>query len=201
MRAAFFRANKSKKRIDVLRETFARLLADDRFIQLLASEGVDTVPRAISRPSSHIMEFQDQNFCVNLRRTALKLLSEDATSRRTRELFHKLTAARREEAAEIIILVNDPSEYFARALVAASPASGLRRQSRKHVYGASPDVLSSMIAEGAYIHQSARQSFAAFGNNALALVTLECFRRRLAHKPAVVSWLEQYDRLAFDVLT
>ncbi len=200
MRSAFARANAAHIRIDALRDALTRLLMDARFVRLLVLEGVTTVPSAVYGPARDVVQKGEQNFREKIRKAALGLLSGDATNRRARELLDKLRAAWRVEAAEIIVLVNDPSEYFARALVAATPARGLLEQSRKHTRGAWPRELKSMTAERAYIHREAKRAFATFGRDALDVVALESFARRLATTPAVVAWLEGHDREALRTL-
>lgn len=200
MRAAFARANAAALRINMLRDTLTSLLSDAGFVRLLAVEGVHTVPRALYRPERYIVQTGEQKFREKLRKAALELLSGEATNRHARDLLEMLAPAWRVQAAEIIILVNDPSEYFTRALVVTTPARGHLEQPR-NPHGSRPREIKWMLAERAYIYQEARRAFASFGRNALDLAAVESFARRLAATPAVVAWLECHGKEALRTLS
>jgi len=200
LRSAFARAHAANMRLNALRDRLAPLLLDAPFVRVLALEGMGTVPKAVYRPVCDIVQKEEQSFCQNLRKLALDLLTGDATNRRARDLFGKLAEAWRVQGAELAVLANDASEYFARALVAATPASGFLEPSRRHTRGARSRELRSMIAERAYIHREARRVFASLGRHALDLVAVESFVRRLTATPAVVAWLNQHDREALHCL-
>ena len=112
----------------------------------------------------------------------------------------KLTDRARVEAAEMIIIVNDPSEQFARALVAATPLSGLQNPCHKHIYGADAKRMKRLVAERKILLGEAKQTFASAGRNALDLVAVEGFARRLLATQCVASWLEASNRAALSTL-
>ena len=95
-----------------------------------------------------------------------------------------------------MVLLGDPSEVQLRALVAASPLSGRTKRPRKHIYGASPKELELIINECAYIYRETRRALVEFRHDALDLLALEAFVRRLLASPSVVGWLERHDMSA-----
>jgi DNA invertase Pin-like site-specific DNA recombinase len=200
MRVAFARADATRARVDELRGTLVRLLLNGRFVRLLASEGVGTVPRAAYRASHHSRRKAAQKFRDDLRKEALDLLSGDELSRRARALLDKLVDAWRVEAAELMVLVNDLTEYFARALVVATPPQGLLEPPRFRAFGARLRRLKALRAEREYMHREGKRSLAAYGRDALDLIVVQSFVRRLMATPAVVAWLERHDRNALQSL-
>jgi len=140
-------------------------------------------------------------FRRQLREKALALLADEGLARRVRSLLAKIDEKRRAEAAEMIILANDSSEAFARALVFATPVLGLQELRRKHVVGASVRRLKFMRQERDFLLRRAKPVFAAFGRNALDLIAVESFVRRLIARPGVVAWLKLHDRQAFQILS
>lgn len=201
MRAAIGRADAVASRIDVLRETLTRLMMDTGFVGTLAREGIETAPYALGRVERHISEVDERGFRKHLREAALGFLADKGMAPRVRRLLAKLNEKCRAEAAEMIIIASDTSEHFARALVAATPVRGLRDLSRKHVYGAEPQQLKSMVAERDFLLRNSKPAFAALRRNALDLVAVESFARRLIAMPSVVAWLKLHDRRAFHVLS
>ena len=140
-------------------------------------------------------------FRRQLRQQALVFLSDERLAPRVRRLLAKLNERWRAEAAEIMILANDMSEPFARALVAATPAPGLQGLRRSRTYNADPQRHRAMTAERDYLLRKAKPAFASFGRNALDLVAVEAFVRRLIAMPTVVAWLELQDRNTFHILS
>lgn len=201
MREAINRATAVAVRLDVLRQTLARVVIEPSLLEILAAEGVDTVPYALSCPERHIAEAGERNYRARLRENALNLLRSGGLSRRARTVLDKLNDTSRAEAAELIILANDVTEEFARALVAATPVRSLRDASRKHIYGADPRRLKSMVAEREHLLRRARPAFASFGRNVLDLVAVEAFGRRLMALRSVVMWLTRHDKDALCVLS
>jgi DNA invertase Pin-like site-specific DNA recombinase len=201
MRAAFSRADSAARRAVTLRGTLNRLLLDAEFGPLLAAEGISSVPSALWPPSRGFVLKEQQSFRDGLRTAALDLLTGEATSRRTRELLDKLAEGWRVEAAEIIVLVNDASDYLARALLIATPACGRLQEPRYRPSGVQQRKLNSMAAERAYIHEGGVNALASYGRNALDLVALEAFARQLAATMAVVTWMEGHDREALRTLS
>lgn len=194
MRDAINRANAVALRLDVLRQTLARAAMEPKLIKILAEEGVDSAPYALRQPERHIVESSERNYRARLRDDALDLLGNGGLPSRACSVLSKLNDTSRAEAAEFIILANDMTEEFARALVAATPVRGLRDPSRKHIYGADPRRLKLMVAEREHLLRKARLAFASFGRNALDLVAVEAFARRLMGIRSVVAWLTRHDK-------
>lgn len=140
-----------------------------------------------------------KEFDAWLRDQALALLS-GSWSRRARILLRKLTPERSVEAAELMVLIGDPSEEQLRALVAASPLSGRIDRPRKHIYGACPKELELITVESAYIYQESKRALAEFGHDTLDILALEAFVRRLLASPTVIGWLERHDMNALKAL-
>lgn len=199
LREAIVKADAVQACLGALRHTLAGLLIDARFVRVLALQEVGTVPQAAFERDNAMQE-QARVFQSQLRKQALDLLSGDGLSRRARSLLEKLAPARRIEAAEIMVLVNDPTEYHARALVAATPVNMLIRRPRKHIYGARPRELKTIVDESAYTYREAKRSLASFGRGALDLIALAAFARRLLAMPSVVGWLERHNRKALSDL-
>jgi hypothetical protein len=194
MRDAINRATAVALRLDMLRQTLARVVLDPNLREILRAEGIETAPYALRHPERHIEESGERFYRAHLRETALDLLGNGGLSRRARAVLDKINDPFRTEAAELIILVNDMTEEFARALVAATPVRGLLDTSRKHIYGADPRRLKSMVAEREHLLRMAKPAFASFGRNALDLVAVEAFARRLMAIRSVVTWLTRHDK-------
>lgn len=200
MRTAFARAATTTYRLEVLRDALTRLLLDEEFIRLLGSEGVGSVPIAAYRPSHHSTQKAEQKFRDDLGEEALNLLSSGTLSRRTRALLEKLGDAWRLEAAELILLTNDPTDYFTRALVVATPPEGLLEQPRYRALGGRLQRLKVFRAEREYMLRQAKRTFATFDRDALDLTVVEAFARRLVGTPAITAWLEEHQREALHML-
>lgn len=181
-------------RLEMLRQTLARVVRDPNLREILRAEGIKTAPYALRHPERHIEESSERFYRAHLREAALGLLGNGGLSRRTRMVLAKLNDRSRTEAVELIILVNDMTEEFARALVAATPARELRDASRKHIYGANPRRLKSMVAERKRLLRLTKPAFASFSRNALDLVAVESFARRLMAIRSVVTWLTRHDK-------
>jgi hypothetical protein len=108
-------------------------------------------------------------------------------------MLDKLAGEWRVEAAEIIVLVNDASDYFARALLIATPACGRLQEPRYQPSSMQQRKLDSMAAERAYIHKRSSDALASYSRKALDLVALEAFARRLTATSPIVTWLEWHD--------
>jgi DNA invertase Pin-like site-specific DNA recombinase len=201
LRLATDRAAAVHLRLDVLRELFLSLLARPDFVARLAKANIRTVPYALYRPPRQVLEMQELRFRQKLSDEAAAFLSGKDIARRAKRLLSKLKDKWRLEAAEIILLRNDRSEQFARALVASTPRRGLRSTSTKHVYGADPKLLKSMVRERESISAKAKPALAAYGRDALDLVAAESFMRRILELPPVVSWLRGFDRAALRMLS
>jgi DNA invertase Pin-like site-specific DNA recombinase len=201
MRDAIARATAVSLRLDVLRQILARIVREPRLVEILTAEEIDTVPYALNSRERHITESGERNYRACLRQVAQDLLSRGGLSCRARTILAKLDDRSRAEAAELIILANDVTEEFARALVAATPVRGLQDASRKHIYGADPRRLKSMVAERDYLLRRAIPAFASFGRNALDLVAVESFARRLMEKQNVVDYLSRHDTDALHSLS
>jgi len=199
MRAAFSRANATDIRLKSLRDTVARLLSDAPFRRLLSAQGIGNVPTAVDRTERYVEQTEAQTFRAKLREAAVELLSVEPTNLHTRDLLGKLARPWRVQAAELIVLAADRTEYFARALVLTSPMRAHLIPSRAHC-NSSPRQLKWMLAERTYMYQEARRVFASFGRSALELVAVEAFARRLATTPVTVEWLERHDREALCAL-
>jgi DNA invertase Pin-like site-specific DNA recombinase len=193
MRDAINRTTAVALRLDMLRQTLAKVVLDPNLREILRAEGIETVPYALRRPERHIEELGERFYRARLWEAAMDLLGNGGLSRRARMVLAKLNDRSRAEAAEVIILVNDMTEEFARALVAATPTRGLRDASRKHIYGADPRRLKTMVAEREHLLRMAKPAFASFGRNALDLVAVEVFARRLMAIRSVVTWLTRHD--------
>jgi hypothetical protein len=194
MRDAINRTTAVALRLELLRQTLARVVLDPNLREILRAEGIESAPYALGHPERHIEESSERFYRARLRQAALDLLGNGGLSRRARMVLAKLNDRSRTEAVELIILVNDMTEEFARALVAATPARGLRDASRKHIYGAEPRRLKSMVAEREHLLRLAKPAFASFGRNALDLVAVESFAGRLMAIRSVVTWLTRHDK-------
>jgi hypothetical protein len=193
MRAVFTRANKVHVRIKALRGTFERLLLDGRFVELLATEGIPAVPSVVYPAEHFVAQTDDQRFRDKVRKSALDLLSGEGSSPRTRELLEKLATGWRIQAGELIVLAGDRTDYFARAVVAATPVRGHLDQKRRRPSGVRPAELKWMTAESEFMLRQSKQVSAAFGRDALEVAVIEAFVRCLVARPAIVSWLGEHD--------
>lgn len=198
MRDAIQRADAVALRLHTLRQTLTGLLADAKLVEILAAKGICNVPYAVSTPERYIAESEERSYRALLRKMALDLLSSTQLSRRARTVLDRLDDTFRAEAAELILLVNDRTAEFATALVAATPAQGLRVGSRKRICGS--DRNKGMITERDYLLNTGRAAFASFGRNALDLIALECFARRLTMTQSAVAWLDKNDKVALHIL-
>lgn len=200
MRAAFTRANKVHSRIRALRSTFERLLLDGRFVELLEAEGIHTVPSAVYPLDHFVARMDDERFRERARKSALDILSDERLNPRTRELLEKLATGWRIQAAELIVLAGDRTDYFARAVVAATPVRGHLDQKRRRPCGVRPAELKWMTAEREYMLLQSKQVLASFGRDALEVAVIEAFVRCLLVRPAVASWLAEHDGEALDLM-
>lgn len=190
IRAAVTRADAAAHRVGMLRATLTRALSDAGLAQLLVSEAIHSVPGVLVAPRWELVREEEHHFRDRLRSAALDLLVSATTSPRTRALLGKLQDQEQIEAAEIMVLANDTSDYFARALVIATPARG---RPRHRPQGVPERKLDAMAQERAFLHREARRALAGYGRNALNLVVLEAFARRLANAKSIVAWMEEHD--------
>lgn len=182
-----------------LRSVLVKLLIDVRFVKVLALEGILTVPSIAFFPEeerhARIRSFQER-----ILGRAVSFLADNGPGKQARQLLDKLTPERRIEAAETMVMTNDITLSHARALVAATPKAQILRRSNKHIYGASQRELRSMVEEGAYTYREAKRALACFGCDALGVVALAAFARRLVSNQRVVGWLQEHDRRAVAVV-
>jgi hypothetical protein len=176
-------------------------MKDLDFVTTLVAEGVETIPCTINSPQRHITEAEQRTFRRQLRERALAFLTDEALAPRVRRLLAKLNEKWRAEAAEMIILANDTSEPFVRALVVATPVLGLQRLPRKHAVGASGRRLKFMTQERDFLLRRVKPALASYGRNALDLIAVEAFARCLIARPSVVAWLELHNKDAFLILS
>lgn len=166
MRAAIVRADSTQSRLNLLRQTLARLVNEPRFIRLLLLHGFSTLPMQVV-PKPNALRKQEESFRANLRAQALALLSGPNLRQRVRDIFDRLIPTRRVEVVECMVLTNDYTEYFALALVAATPPNGLAPRPRKHVVGPTPNEFEAFIEEGDLIYHETKRAMCLFGRNSL----------------------------------
>lgn len=200
LRDAITKAEAVHVGLEALRHALAGLLMDARFVRVLALQGIATVPRAAFEVGNAARQERAEVFQSQLRERARELLSDNGLTRRAGLLLDKLTPARRIEAAEIMVLVNDLTEYYARALVAATPTESLTKRPQKHVYGARPRELKAIVDESPYTYWEAKRALADFDHDTLDLLALTAFVRRLLALPTVVGWLKRQAREALSDL-
>ncbi len=140
-----------------LAQRVAALMADIAICKTIAGEGIDTVPYVINCPQPHVVDRAQRQFAKRLRAAASEFVGAQSTAPRVRRLLAKLKDKAALETAEMIILVNDATEPFARALVAATPAPGLQTTCRKHIYGADAKALKKLVAERDVLLCNAKQ--------------------------------------------
>lgn len=195
LRQATLTADASQTLVTRLRDILLELFVDARFVQVLALDGMTTVPSPAFRSESEI-DGRIRTSQVVLRERAISLLSQNGLSQQARPVLERLVPERRIEAAELMILAGDLTQYHARALVAATPEDMLRKQPNKHIYGPTERELKVMIAVSETTYREAKQSLARFGDDALDEVVLRAFVRRLMSGPSVAAWLERHQRRA-----
>jgi DNA invertase Pin-like site-specific DNA recombinase len=195
MRTAIARANAVQTRLDMLREALAGLLNNARFVRLLASQGMSTLPKSAFL-NEEVLRKQEHDFQAELRKRALALLADKSMTADARSLFDKLKAKRRLEVAECVVMVNDCTEYYVRSLVAATPPSGLAEWPRKHVYGARQNELKMLIDEGDANYRETKRALSTFALNALDLMAVVAFSRRMLTNAGIIEWLKRYDSSA-----
>lgn len=203
LRVAIKRADDTRMRLNDLRQLLAELLSQSRFARLLAQQRIETVPLS-AFPDEAALGEQDEKFRANLRKQARELLSGGITNKRARYELEKLTASRRLEAAECMVLAGSCAEYFAAALVAATPNARLAHPRPAPVNAARSEPrfkeLATFVEEGDFIYSEAKRALAVFGWNALDLMALSAFVRRLLANKRVVEWLERNDAVALRCL-
>jgi DNA invertase Pin-like site-specific DNA recombinase len=195
LRHATLTADASRTLVAGLRGILLELFVDARFVQVLALDGMKTVPSPAFRSEAEIDERIRTSQEV-LRERAIALLSQNGLSQQATPVLERLVPERRIEAVELMILAGDLTQYHARALVAATPEDMLMERPNKHIYGPTERELKVMIAVSATTYREAKHSLARFGDDALDEVVLEAFVRRLMAGPFVAAWLERHHKRA-----
>lgn len=201
LRLAIERASAVEARLDVLRGLLLGLFAKPGFILALRGEEIGSIPQSVFRVERHFMETQENRFRQGLFVAATGFLAGQTISPRVRRLLARMNDKWRIEAAELIILADDRTEQFARALVASTPQRCLRLPSRKRVYGADLKRLKAMEAERALAIAKAKPAFAMFVRNALDLVAVEAFVKRIMKRQVIEKCISRTDRTALHLLS
>ena len=198
LRQATLTAYASQTLVTRLQHILLELFVDARFVQVLALDGIKTVPSPAFRSEAEI-DGRIRTSQEVLRERAIALLSHNGLSQQATTVLERLVPERRIEAAELMILAGDLTQYHARALVAATPGDMLMKRPNKHIYGPTERELKVMIAVSATTYRETKQSLARFGDDALDEVVLGAFVRRLMSAPPVAAWLERHHRRAVRV--
>jgi hypothetical protein len=193
--AATERADAVALRVNILREAIAALASSRRFVDLLTSQGFMTLPAQISMQVS-VLRRDEEMFLANLRANALALLNGNEINRRARHVLLRLQQSRLVEAAEFMLLLDDLTDNFALALVAATQPELLVPRKTTHVYGAEAKELKAFVEEGERIFRETKRALCSFKRNSLDLMTLSAFTRRLLANAKILKWLERYEPVA-----
>lgn len=200
MRVLLAKADTAHDRVEMLRSVLARLLIHARFVRVLMHDNICSVPLVTSPDDVTLRAERVEMFEAHLRERVRKLLSEKGLTPHAMAELSKLTETRKLASAEFMVLANDPTQYLARALVWFSPLEGLQEYRHLHIREARSKRLRPIIEGSTHLYRDAKRALGEYGHDALDLVALEAFVRRLLASPSVVGWLERHDMNALQEL-